>query len=593
MKKQLLFSLLFITITVFYGQNNTALDSLKKIVSKAPSKAIKMGDSIIKLKNISTIEKNKIIFYQALAYQNNKNYKEAISYLNKINTNLNSIKDKKFYINVLLSLSNSNVYLNNFTTATTQALEALKIAKENKFNDLIASSNSALSFLYYKTGNYLEALEYLSNSASIFIKESKDTELSGVYNNMAILYKKIGEFNTAIDYNKKSLSISIKNDDFLGIGKSYSNIGRIYTFVGEYKIAIGYYKKAIENNKKNNIINSIPYTNIAEVYGEMNNLKKAEYYYQKALKIVLENQTNTEIKNIYNDLLKIAITNKDYKKAYNYQQKLLKVEQKIKKHSNEEKLKMIENQHLLTQKKQELLAVKEKTKNQLILFSTLTILFLFLGVLFIQKQKNSKLKNEKEKMVLEQRVLRSQMNPHFIFNSLAAIQNSLLDNKPIESATYLSRFAKLIRQNFDFINKKHILLYEEIDSLKNYLDTQKMRFQNKFDYEINIFADVDMQTVNIPPLLLQPFVENAIEHGFKNKKDKGKIIINISKNQNNYCYEIIDNGKGISEIKKENKMHAIDIFKKRLLIRNKKEEKFFKIISSEKGTTVKFCLKND
>ncbi|NPA67010.1 MAG: hypothetical protein GXO50_00205, partial [Chlorobi bacterium] len=102
---------------------------------------------------------------------------------------------------------------------------------------------------------------------------------------------------------------------------------------------------------------------------------------------------------------------------------------------------------------------------------------------------------------------------------------------------------------------------------------------------------VDIHNVEIPPLLLQPFIENAIEHGFKNKKEEGKITVNIYKDKNRYCFEIKDNGKGLSEEKKDKKLHAIDIFKKRLALREKQEEKTFKILSSKKGTTVKFCLR--
>ena len=214
-------------------------------------------------------------------------------------------------------------------------------------------------------------------------------------------------------------------------------------------------------------------------------------------------------------------------------------------------------------------------------------------LLSIQFYKNKTLKDEKEKLKLEQKVLRSQMNPHFIFNALSAIQNSLLDNEPLKSAGYLSRFAKLIRQNFDFINEKTILLADEIDALRNYMETQQLRYKDKFNYEINIHADIDINKVEIPPLLLQPFVENAIEHGFKNKTDKGLIQITFSKKEDAICYKIVDNGKGFDVNHKTEKIHAIDIFKKRLKLRENDEIKTFKISSSDKGTIIKFCLKND
>jgi LytS/YehU family sensor histidine kinase len=183
------------------------------------------------------------------------------------------------------------------------------------------------------------------------------------------------------------------------------------------------------------------------------------------------------------------------------------------------------------------------------------------------------------------------MNPHFIFNTLSAIQNTLLDNEPIKLAIYISKFALLIRQNFDFVNKKTISLSDEIDALKNYMDMQNLRFNNRFDYEINISNAINISKTEIPPLLIQPFIENAIEHGFRNKTEKGIIIINISKKEKYICYEIIDNGKGYSITKINSRTHAIDIFKKRLKLIDTKDKKTFSISSSTNGTIIKFKLK--
>jgi sensor histidine kinase YesM len=125
------------------------------------------------------------------------------------------------------------------------------------------------------------------------------------------------------------------------------------------------------------------------------------------------------------------------------------------------------------------------------------------------------------------------------------------------------------------------------------METQQLRYDNKFDYEINIHADIDINEVEIPPLLLQPFVENAIEHGFKNLNKKGLLKITFSRGEGTICYEIVDNGKGFDLAYKDGKIHAIDIFKKRLKLLGNNDEKFFEIDSSREGTIIKFCLKND
>ena len=117
-----------------------------------------------------------------------------------------------------------------------------------------------------------------------------------------------------------------------------------------------------------------------------------------------------------------------------------------------------------------------------------------------------------------------------------------------------------------------------------------MRFEQKFDYIINLDPNIDIYKNKIPPLLLQPFVENSIEHGFKNKKEKGKITIDISEMENYIQYQITDNGKRFDTKKIDNKEHAIKIFKKRLKLIGNKDEKTFTIESNDKGTTIKFRL---
>ena len=294
---------------------------------------------------------------------------------------------------------------------------------------------------------------------------------------------------------------------------------------------------------------------------------------------------------MYDALLQIALKQKDFQNSLKYQEKRDSFYLLQKEKENQENLKLAENQYQLVTKENEFLKEKNTNRRNKFIFTISILSLLFLLIFWQIQNKNKKLKDEKNRLFLEQKVLRSQMNPHFIFNALSAIQNSLLDNEPIKSASYLSRFAKLIRQNFDFIDKRNIVLSEEIDALKNYLETQKMRFQDKFDYEINIYDNIDIHSIEIPPLLLQPFVENAIEHGFKRINETGKISITIYKQQNAICFEIKDNGIGFKKTKKDGKKHAIDIFLKRLKLRGKGEEKSFNITSNNKGTTIKFCLK--
>lgn len=140
------------------------------------------------------------------------------------------------------------------------------------------------------------------------------------------------------------------------------------------------------------------------------------------------------------------------------------------------------------------------------------------------------------------------MNPHFIFNALSSIQNYLLQNKPSEAGLYLSQFARLIRQNLSAINAPMINLEEEIDRLKNYMDLERLRMEDKFEYAIEFDEGVEEEELMIPSMIIQPFLENAIWHGMSALEDKGMIRISFSvHNQEALKITIEDNGIGISQ----------------------------------------------
>ncbi|MCD6179211.1 MAG: histidine kinase [Bacteroidales bacterium] len=184
-------------------------------------------------------------------------------------------------------------------------------------------------------------------------------------------------------------------------------------------------------------------------------------------------------------------------------------------------------------------------------FIMITIFFIIgLIVLAILKREKEFLR-EKKTRELEHSFLRSQMNPHFIFNSLGAIQSYIFKNRPVDAGTYLSNFAELIR--LILVNSRHelILLDKEITTLKHYLELQKLRFADKLDYRFEIDKKLNLESIKIPPMMLQPFIENSIEHGFKKAKITGTIIIRVYKEKDTITMETEDNGIGIIASEKE------------------------------------------
>ncbi len=197
-------------------------------------------------------------------------------------------------------------------------------------------------------------------------------------------------------------------------------------------------------------------------------------------------------------------------------------------------------------------------------FVALVIAVLIVGRFYYQKR----LMEEKEQSTLhKQQLLRSQVNPHFIFNALTSIRGFLLGSVDAKKAvSYLGKFAKLMRMVLDHSSKEWVTLEEELEALKIYLEIQKMKFDYKFDFELRVDPDIDIAQVIVPPLLAQPFVENAIEHGFKDIDYEGHLTLSCISKDELLHFDIQDNGIGIKNVKsvQGHDPKALKIFKERL-----------------------------
>ena len=171
----------------------------------------------------------------------------------------------------------------------------------------------------------------------------------------------------------------------------------------------------------------------------------------------------------------------------------------------------------------------------------LIIILSFISILFVRQRK---LKADHQAVLIKQRLFRSQMNPHFIFNSLGSIQSSIINEEPDKAVKYLSRFSKLMRNILDSSVEETVSLEEELATIENYLELQKVRFDSKFDYTIDIDTDIDIENSYLPPMLAQPFIENSIEHGIKHKEGKGRIEIRCRRGNDVTIFEVEDDGVG-------------------------------------------------
>ncbi|MCB2222370.1 MAG: tetratricopeptide repeat protein [Bacteroidetes bacterium] len=216
--------------------------------------------------------------------------------------------------------------------------------------------------------------------------------------------------------------------------------------------------------------------------------------------------------------------------------------------------KMIEEvkaEYEMIQKDQEISLLKSQNELQLfkiersqyILLSVggLVLLLTISGILFIRQER---LRMGQKNILLQQKLLRTQMNPHFIFNALTNIQSFMVTHRIDQAGNYLTRFSRLLRDILTNSREEQISLDREINTIENYLSLQQLRYSNRFDYVIDVQQALDVDDIMIPPMLAQPFIENAIEHGIRHKKEKGKIRVQLMQVDHHLQLEVEDNGVG-------------------------------------------------
>lgn len=228
-----------------------------------------------------------------------------------------------------------------------------------------------------------------------------------------------------------------------------------------------------------------------------------------------------------------------------------------------------------------LILVKAPFWQQWWFYMSLLVLVLFIVYLWIKKEWKAKEKEIKYKSEIEEIrnvALRSQMNPHFIFNCLSAIEYLMISDSPEKAQSYLNKFSRLVRNTLDFTNNELVSMKDELRHLDIYIQLENLRFNNRIEYKTNITNEINLESILFPPLILQPIVENSIKHGFTPEILKPEIYLEISKSETNLIIQLTDNGIGISKRNKNNKKHndtsyGIEVTKQRLKIYSRKLNK--------------------
>jgi tetratricopeptide (TPR) repeat protein len=425
----------------------------------------------------------------------------------------------------LNSMGNIYLVLKQYDLAIEQFNKSLEI--ENK------SENKLGLAINYQNIGYAKEAKGLLNEAlkdyqtSLKYNEDINSDIGKVicYNSIGKIYIKQKKYDEAITLLQDALDKALKIEDQYYIATSYTNLGWLETLTNKEDLAEQHLKKAIEISDNYNLLTS-----------------KIE-----ALQYLSKNYANKGVFDLALRDYKIADS---LERTINNQRNLSYINDLIIKYESESKtntIKALANENELVKSHLE--------KNRLSLLLSLLAIVLVTVLLFIFNRQQQ-ITQEKKILTLEQNMLKSQMNPHFIFNSLNSIKLYIINNEKENAVYYLNKFAKLIRKILVASNEKDISLADELETMKLYMNIENIRFSNEIDFKIKIDEKINPENIRVPSLILQPFLENSLWHGLSSKTDDKRIELDIKKESDDYItISITDNGVGrkVSHERKLNK----------------------------------------
>lgn len=440
--------------------------------------------------------------------------------------------------------------------------EALKnfIEAAGTFDDIgdqygAASIYNNIAIICRKQNNPNESLEYFQQALRLS-QELNDTGLaSGILHNIGSVLQDLNRNGEALRYLNKAYRLRIEHHDEYGAAKSAKGLGTVYLNMGDEERALHYLLLASEYSNRTgdlhglaDCLNKIGVIcfNQGKYEASRNNFEKSFKMGKKLGSIPIQQFAMSWISSIdsVNGDPAGALTHyKIYKllsdSLLNDTKNLELTEMRL----NYEKEKLEKEKQLtLLSVKNSLQESRLKKTRYLIFILLLGCLFMIvIGITIIQRRK---LRTQKKIFELELDSLRQQMDPHFLFNSLNSVQSLLIEGDKATSNSCLCKLARLMRLMLEGEQEKTVTLQNEIEFLSYYMDLMSIRFKGKFTYSIIVDDDIDLQNYKIPSLLLQPYVENSIYHGLRNKKGKGNISIEFKMQNNHLHCSIEDNGVG-------------------------------------------------
>lgn len=475
--------------------------------------------------SLNSLESKDVKLKLGVAYMQNNNFQESIKIYQ-------SIKEKDLisnYNKVELHEGLGDVYfkMKNYITAIEAYNKALTIAKTHLIAPKVTDLNSKIAQTFNASGSINKAQQYYNNSLNLASKQNKSRALKEKI--------KVADFNNANAYYDDEIKLreeaildieAIETDSVISnktdftIQKQNYKIGNALFLQKNYEKAIPYLEKSIVDAKEREDleVEKDAKRKLSEVFDATGNHEKAYETY----KAYIESVDELYIKK-----------NQEITQATRFAKRIA---------DNQNRIVSLESDRVLSESKYQLTIVNNKNQ-KIIIYSLISGLLLLLLAAYLMYKyiKQQKLANN----LLALKSLRSQMNPHFIFNALNSVNSFIAKNDERTANKYLSDFSKLMRAVLENSEQDFIPLQKEIELLELYTKLEHFRFKDKFNYNITVSETIDVASYQIPPMLLQPYIENAVWHGLRYKKEKGALDISIAEeSKNEITITINDNGIG-------------------------------------------------
>jgi tetratricopeptide (TPR) repeat protein len=489
----------------------------------------------------------------------------------------------------------------DFGEAQRYSLKLLSVVESTKDYYEIAGAYTMVAQLYNQTGRAEKGINYTRKAAKLFNKINDLDEKLDIVSKLSKRYLwhyQDIKVKTSLDsseiFAKIELKLAKKLNDKMQLSESYNSLQGIEWEKENYKLALVYLDSSFAITAKNDYTNlATNYYDRADLLSELGQHKKALEMADSAVSYYKKTDSKSYLADAYENMAKIAQKAGDFKTAYEKREMGRAIIDSVR---NVEKTKQVtELEQKYNQSKNEKTIKELAQQKQIYGLLALAGLLGFGAFIFYMRQQS--LKNKQKVMETEQRLNRARMNPHFFFNALSSLQTFALEGNDGKSmAINLSKFSNIMRETLESTYKDYISLEQEIDFLTEYLEIQKMRFPKKYEYKISLSTDIEADELVIPSMILQPFVENSIEHGFNGINYLGKLSINFSRNEQNLLVILKDNGKGLFP-KKEVDLHHISrasqIIKDRIFLLNikLKTNASFEIVNNTNETGVIVTIK--